>query len=135
MDHLRVVLVDDRMAIRRFVRAEIEGGTPFQVVGEASDGIEALQIVTDEQPDVVVMDVGIPITDGIETTQRIKALFPAIHIFAFIESEDEKDHRALEAAGVTATLRKDRSLDFLVQILWSCMRKTPVRQETEVPAP
>ena len=135
MNQLRVVLVDDRMAIRRFVRAEIEGGTPFQVVGEACNGDEALQIVKDQQPDVVVMDVRMPIVDGIEDARRIKALFPDIHIFAFTESEDEIDRRDLEAAGVTATLRKDRSLDFLVQMLWSCMRKTPVRQETEAPAP
>lgn len=124
MDSLKVALVDDSATIRCLLRAEIESGTPFEVIGEASNGVDAVRLVKDREPDVVVMDVSMPIMDGIEATRRIKTLYPHIHVFAFTGSDDEKDLCDLESAGVTATVRKDRSAEYLVHMLWSCLRAT-----------
>jgi len=134
LNSLRVALVDDCSSIRRLLRTEIEHGTPFQVVGEACNGVEAVQLVKDQEPDVVVIDVSMPIMDGVEATRRIKTLYPHIHVFAFTNSEDEKDHADLASAGVTATVRKDRTAEYLVHMLWTCLMSGR-RQETRLPAP
>ena len=70
---IRIVLADDQALIRVGLRALVEAETDIEVVGEAADGRQALQVVRATHPDVVVMDIRMPLMDGLEATRQIAA--------------------------------------------------------------
>ena len=77
---IRVFIVDDYEPIRRFVRATLGNSQDFQVIGEASDGLEAVQKAQELQPDLIVLDIGLPTLNGIEVARRIRKLCPGCRI-------------------------------------------------------
>jgi DNA-binding NarL/FixJ family response regulator len=77
---IRVFIVDDYEPIRRFVRATLGDNQDFQVIGEASDGLEAVQKAQELQPDLMVLDIGLPSLNGIEVARRTRKLCPACRI-------------------------------------------------------
>jgi DNA-binding NarL/FixJ family response regulator len=77
---LRLVIADDRPRTRRAVRALLAAHAGFEVVGEASDGEEALAQVAELQPELVLLDVRMPRLDGIAATAQIKARWPTIRV-------------------------------------------------------
>ncbi len=110
---LRVVVADDHALVRSGVVGVLEGGG-LQVVGEAADGQEAVERALATRPDVVVMDVRMPRTDGIEGTRRLRRLAepPAVLVLTTFDL-DEYVFRALEA-GAAGFLLKDAAPDRLV---------------------
>jgi two-component system NarL family response regulator len=79
---IRIVLVDDHTMVREALRTVLEQDTGMSVVGEAGDGTAALRLAAELEPDVVVMDVGLPGQSGIETTRRLLARQPQIKVLA-----------------------------------------------------
>lgn len=77
---IRVLIVDDRPPSRNGLRALLASWAAVETVYEAVDGLEALQIVEELQPDVVLMDVHMPIMDGLEATRLLKRKWPAIKV-------------------------------------------------------
>jgi DNA-binding NarL/FixJ family response regulator len=77
---IRVFIVDDYEPIRRFVRSTLGNSQDFQVIGEASDGLEAVQKAQELQPDLMVLDIGLPTLNGIEVARRIRKLCPGCRI-------------------------------------------------------
>ena len=77
---LRVLVVDDQESHRRGVMALLEFAEGIEVTHEASNGQEALRIVEQEQPNVVLMDVRMPIMDGVEATRQIKKRWPQVKV-------------------------------------------------------
>jgi DNA-binding NarL/FixJ family response regulator len=77
---IRVFIVDDYEPIRRFVRATLGNNPDFQVVGEASDGLEAVQKAQELQPDLMVLDIGLPTLNGIQVARRARKLCPGCKI-------------------------------------------------------
>ena len=76
MTSIRVVLVDDHRIVRQGLRSILEPDPRFKVVGEAGNGADALQIVAEQQPDVVLLDLKLPDMVGIELCQRIVQACP-----------------------------------------------------------
>lgn len=104
---LRILLVDDHAIVRKGVRLYLDSQTDIEVVGEASSGEEALQLVADFTPEVVLMDLMMPGMGGIEATRRIKSLSPTT-LIVVLTSSQERDHvLPAMSAGASAYVLKD----------------------------
>ncbi len=104
---LRVLLADDHAIVRRGLRSLLDSDTTLVVVGEAADGMEALRLCESEQPDLMIVDIAMPMLNGIEVTARAQKLDrpPAVVVLS-MHADESYILRAL-AAGARAYLLKD----------------------------
>jgi DNA-binding NarL/FixJ family response regulator len=110
-------LVDDHALVRRGFRRMLEDEPSFEVVGEASDGLEAVQIAEQLKPDVIVMDCALPQINGIEASRRILAKRPETAILMLsMHSEDTLIRQALEAGAKGYVLKNAMDLDLVSAI-------------------
>jgi len=107
---VRVLIVDDNAGFRESLVTLLDTDE-LLVVGQASDGEQALEIIASAKPDVVLMDVRMPTMDGIETTRRLKALNPDIGIVALTGLEDQRAVSAMLVAGASGYVLKDSDGD------------------------
>jgi DNA-binding NarL/FixJ family response regulator len=113
---IRVVVADDQELVRAGFRVLIDSADDLEVVGEAADGEEAVQVVLAQQPDVVLMDVRMPLLDGIEATRRIcqkKETARSKIIMLTTFDRDEYVHDALRAGASGFLLKDARPADLL----------------------
>ena len=114
---LKVLLVDDHALVRRGFRRMLEDEPSFQVVGEASDGLEAVQCAEKLGPDVIVMDCALPQINGIEASRRILANRPETAILMLsMHSEDTLIRQAMEAGAKGYVLKNAMDLDLVSAI-------------------
>lgn len=107
MRRIRVLLADDHSVVRKGLRMQLQQGDQFEVVGEASDGREAVQLAESENPDVVIMDILMPGLNGIDATAQIVKRNPRTGVVIFsMHADDTYLSRAL-AAGARGYLLKD----------------------------
>ncbi|WHE37634.1 response regulator transcription factor [Microbacterium sp. BDGP8] len=111
---IRVLIVDDQQLIRLGFRMVLDAADGIEVVGEAADGAAALRAVSESSPDVVLMDVRMPVVDGIEATTRIRGEHPTVAVLVLTTFDlDEYAFGALRA-GAGGFLLKDARRDELV---------------------
>lgn len=110
----RILLVDDHQLLRQAVRRALEDAG-MVVVGEAGDGDKAVRLAADVVPDVVVMDVSMPVLDGIEATRRIHRARPELPVIILTMHGDDVVRRDALAAGAAGFLAKDVSLEDVVR--------------------
>src|SRR3954452_10460323 len=103
----RILLADDHSVVRQGFRLILENQTDMEVVGEASNGREAVSIAESLQPDVVIMDVTMPELNGIEATRRINELSPRTRVLALSMHKDSVYVREILRAGAKGYLLKD----------------------------
>jgi two-component system response regulator NreC len=114
---IRCVLADDHALLRQGVRRILQDEADFEVVGEASDGSEALKIIMQQRPNLVLMDIGMPGPSSFDTAQLIQKASPITKVVFLTMHEDmEYVHRALQA-GAKGYLLKDTPADKLVKTL------------------
>jgi DNA-binding NarL/FixJ family response regulator len=114
----RVLIADDRAQARDALRALLATVEGVKVVGEAADGLEAVRQAAECRPDVVLMDVKMPVLDGLEATQRIKARWPAIRIVVLTVHAGYR--QAALAAGADGFLVKGGADEALLEALVAC---------------
>jgi DNA-binding NarL/FixJ family response regulator len=110
----RVLLVDDHQLLRQAVRRALEDAG-MEVVAEAGDGGEAVRLAAEIGPDVIVMDVSMPVLDGVEATRRIHAAQPELPIVVLTMHGEESQRREALEAGATGFLTKDVSMHDVVR--------------------
>ena len=110
---MRVLLVDDHQLLRQAIRRALEDAG-MTVVAEAGDGGEAVRLAGELKPDVVVMDVSMPVLDGVEATRRIHDDLPDLPIVILTMHGDEVLRRDAVNAGATGFLTKDVSMQEVV---------------------
>lgn len=86
----RILVVDDYERFREYLRRKLQSRPELQILGEASDGFEAIQKAKELQPDLILLDIGLPTLDGIEAARRISRLVPAIKI-VFVSQNNDAD--------------------------------------------
>jgi two-component system, NarL family, response regulator LiaR len=119
---IKVLIVDDHQVVRQGLRTFLELQEDIRVVGEAGDGIAALEKIVQLSPDVVLMDLVMPRLDGIETTRQLKAIDPKVKVIALTSfTEDENVFPAIQA-GASSYLLKDVSPDELVEAIRAAYR-------------
>jgi two-component system response regulator NreC len=102
----RLLLVDDHTVVRSGLRMLLENEADFEIVGETGSGHGALQLVEQLQPDLVLMDIGLPDLSGIEVTHQIKQRWPNVAIVALTIHEDEEYFFKMLQAGVNGYVPK-----------------------------
>ena len=102
----RVMLVDDHSIMRDLLRDALENTGEFQVVAQAADGQEALRLVEEAAPDLIVMDLIMPVMDGIEACRRIMELLPGTRVLILTASNEQDAIVQSIAAGATGYLQK-----------------------------
>ena len=129
MKHLiRVVIADDHPIVREGLRLILEKAGDMALVGEAADGVTALEQVEQVQPDVVLMDLRMPGMDGLEAIRRIRRAWPQIGVLILTTySEDELMIRGLRA-GALGYLLKGSDLEGLLQAIRTAARGEALRQ-------
>jgi len=114
---LKVLLVDDHALVRRGFRRMLEDESSFQIVGEASDGQEAIERAEELRPDVIVMDCALPQVNGIEASRRILRKQPHIGILMLsMHSENTLVRQALDAGAKGYILKNAMDLDLVSAI-------------------
>ena len=113
-EKITVLIVDDHQVVRQGLRSYLDMYDDIQVIGEASNGCEAVELATQLKPDVILMDLVMPILDGIAATAKISALGGGSRVIALTSfDEDDKVFPAIEA-GASSYLLKDVSTEALV---------------------
>lgn len=118
----RVMLVDDHAVVRQGLRTFLDLQDDITVIGEAKDGVEALRLAQELDPEVVLMDLIMPRMDGIETVRRMKAMRPHTQIIVLTSFGDDQKVFAAIRAGATGFLLKDVSPQDLAAAIHAARR-------------
>jgi DNA-binding NarL/FixJ family response regulator len=126
MSVIKVLVAEDHPITREGIRKLLEDEDGFTVIGEAGDGEEAVQMVTELQPDVVIMDVAMPRLNGIEATRQIKLIRPATAVLILSAYDDDEYVFGLLEAGAAGYLLKTASGDELTRAIRAVYKGEPV---------
>jgi DNA-binding NarL/FixJ family response regulator len=113
----RILIVDDHPALRKGIKSILSLCPVFDIVGEAADGLEAIDFVERLLPDLVLMDLSMPRMDGIDATREIKKKWPETKILAFTVHKTPEYLKAALKAGADGYLLKDSSRAELIQLI------------------
>ena len=110
MSLLRILLVDDHILVRGGTRLLLENISGITVVAEASDGHEALHLIAELSPEIVITDIAMPGMNGLELTTKIKQAFPDIKVLILSMYDNEEYVAGALQAGVSGYLVKDSAI-------------------------
>ena len=107
MSRIRILLADDHALFRGGVASLLAAGGDFEVLGEAADGRQAVEMARALMPDVILMDISMPVMDGLEATRRIKAEMPSVKIVILTVSDGERSLFEAVKSGAQGYLLKN----------------------------
>jgi two-component system, NarL family, response regulator LiaR len=117
MDKIRVLITDDHAILRDGIRSLLERQDDIEVIGEASNGREAVALTGELKPDLVLMDVAMPEMNGLEATRQIKSLYPEVRVLILTQHDDrEYIEPALQAGASGYVLKRSGGREVLSAI-------------------
>lgn len=117
MDSIKILLAEDHAVVRESIREALTREPEFTIVGEASNGDEAVDLARKLKPDVILMDVAMPKLNGIEATRQIKSFHPTVSILVLTAYDDEQYIFSVLSAGAAGYLLKDVGVSDLVEAI------------------
>ena len=118
MKKIKILLVDDHVIVRQGIRSYINlEPERYEVVGEANDGVDALNELTSKIPDIILMDINMPQKDGIKTTKEVKKKYPDIKILALSMLSESQHIKAMIRSGADGYLLKNVSPEELFKAI------------------
>lgn len=134
MRPIRILLADDHVMVREGTRRILEREPDLTVVAEAGDGFAAIALVEQEKPDVAVVDISMPVMNGIEATKRIKRLSPQTAVLVLTAYDDQQYVEAVLAAGAAGYLLKNaRGSELIAAVRRAVNRMAPKQADHEQP--
>lgn len=125
MKKTRILLADDHSVVRAGIRLVLENEWGWQVCGEASTGREAVELAGKLQPDIVVLDIGMPELNGLDAARQIKRAVPQAEVLIFTSHEDEQLVRDVFAAGARGYLLKSDAAQYLTTAVKALLEHKP----------
>jgi DNA-binding NarL/FixJ family response regulator len=122
MEHIRLIIADDHPVVRTGLHGMLAGQPDLEVAGEATTGIEAVDLVEKLRPDVVLMDLRMPEMDGVTAISEIKALRPEVHVLVLTTYDTDADILPAIEAGATGYLLKDAPREDLFRAIRAAAR-------------
>jgi DNA-binding NarL/FixJ family response regulator len=122
---IRLVLVEDNQVFREGLELVLGLDSGIEIVGAAEDGIEAVELVRDLRPDVVLMDYRLPGMDGVEATAALLDAYPGAAVIGLTASANIRERQALREAGAVMCLSKDDDLEEIVAAIHRAAGMTP----------
>ncbi|MBL8165726.1 MAG: response regulator transcription factor [Anaerolineae bacterium] len=119
MNPIRVMIVDDHDVVRRGLAIFLQSFDDLELVGQASNGYEALEVCREVNPDIILMDLKMPEMDGIAATRAIRREHPHVQIVALTSFRDDDSVQAMMDAGAIGYLMKNSSIDELARTILS----------------
>lgn len=119
---ISIVIVDDHEVVRNGIRAYLDTTPEFKVIGEGASGEEAIRLVAENIPDVVLMDLIMPGKDGVETTREIKKISPRTQVVVLTSFHDDVHIFPALKAGAISYILKDMKMEKLVEALQRAVR-------------
>ena len=117
----RVLIADDHAMVRQGLRSMLEGFPDIEVIGEAANGQEAVDLTEQFMPAAVVMDVNMPLMNGIEATSKIKARHPEIVVIGLSVNTSLDNQEAMQIAGASRLLTKEAAVEQLYGAIQQAM--------------
>ncbi len=117
MKALRILLADDHVLFRKGIAAVLAARPEFEIVGEAGDGLEAIEHARETVPDVILMDINMPKCTGLEAVKAIKEEMPHVHIIMLTVSDSDHDLFTAIKNGANGYLLKNLEPEQLFQVL------------------
>jgi len=114
---IRILLTDDQSLIRRGLRALLKTDPELEVIGEAENGIESVSLADTLQPDLVIMDIRMPVMDGVEATREICQRCPQIKVLVLTTFDDREYVTQALRSGASGYLLKDTPFEELTQTI------------------
>ena len=114
---IKIILVEDDILYRKALKDFFQEDPCFDVIGEAKDGQTAVCLAKELEPDLIIMDLGLPVMSGIEATAKIKEDKPCIKIMVLTSHENQDEALESLAAGAIAYVNKDIDMKYLKMII------------------
>jgi two-component system, NarL family, vancomycin resistance associated response regulator VraR len=114
---LRVLVVDDHELTRFSLKLALQKQAGFELVGMASNGCEAVEMTRTHAPDIVIIDIQMPVMDGLTASTQIKAAQPHVQILVYSSLEESQSDGMLQAARVDAFCLKETTTNDLLQVV------------------
>jgi DNA-binding NarL/FixJ family response regulator len=118
---IRVILVDDHMVMRQGLAGLLRAEPDIEIIGEASDGQSAIELIQELRPDVVIMDISMPGMDGIQATRIIHKELPEIRIIGLSMFQEGEQQAAMREAGAVTYLTKTGPAEALIETIRDCV--------------
>ena len=129
---IRVLVVDDHRHIHEVITRVLVGIPDISLVGQAANGVEAVRLCEDVRPDLVLMDVVMPVMDGMQATERIREKFPHLKILVLSSFQDHESVHQLLRSGAVGYITKDALAHDLVNVIRTTMQGQAVFSPTVI---
>jgi len=123
-EKIRVLVVDDHQLVRQGLIRLLTAEPDLEIVGEAANGQTAVELTQQLGPDVVLMDVSMPVMNGVEATRLIRARYPTVRVIGLSMFEEAEQGQAMRTAGAAAYVSKSRAPEALVAAIRACFEST-----------
>lgn len=117
----RVLIADDNSTVRRSIRSLIELSTKWKVCGEAENGAVAIERAQSLQPDIVILDLGMPVMNGLEAARQISQMLPTAAMLMFTLHANEHLARVAEGVGIRRVVSKAEGAEDLIHAIASLL--------------
>ncbi len=122
MQDVRIVIADDHPVVRSGIRDMLDEADGLDVVGEAESGAEALRLVEDEQPDVLLLDVEMPELSGVEVARRLQERSSPVRLLALSSYDDQEYVQGLLEGGASGYLTKENAPELIIEAVRAVAR-------------